>query len=354
VKILMLSPSYAPQIGGVERHVEALSRALVSCGDRVTILSRACSADVPGEERNQGVHVLRVPTGSGGAPPSNAGIRRWLRAHRAILRDVDVIHAHDYVTFVSWLLPVAPWSVRARAYVTFHGYERYPIQRRDLILRRIASRLARRSLAVGSFIDRWFGTRSSAVIHGGVDPLTAEETDRWRAADPRPHEVAFLGRLAEDTGISTLVAGLSLVPEDRRPPLVVIGDGPERAAAEALARERGLTCAFLGWIADPWARIRPGSLVVATGYLSILESWIRSLRVLVPYDNPLRLDYYRSLPHSEGGLIAVDSPSRLYLEIASLLDAPWPERRLPEAVRLWASGQTWEAMAAAYRRLWRS
>ncbi|MEM6489301.1 MAG: glycosyltransferase [Pseudomonadota bacterium] len=43
------------------------------------------------------------------------------------------------------------------------------------------------------------------------------------------------------------------------PPLVMIGDGPERAAAEAAA---GPGVTFAGWLADPWGEIGPADVLL--------------------------------------------------------------------------------------------
>ncbi len=52
-----------------------------------------------------------------------------------------------------------------------------------------------------------------------------------------PHTFVFVGRLTAQKGLDTAVDALAQVPEAR---LLIVGDGPERAAVERHAREAGL------------------------------------------------------------------------------------------------------------------
>ncbi|MCE7000469.1 glycosyltransferase family 4 protein [Saccharothrix sp. S26] len=63
--------------------------------------------------------------------------------------------------------------------------------------------------------------------------------------------LVFVGLLVERKGLATLLAALALpgvMPEDAT--LTVVGDGPERVKAEALARALGRRVRFLGFRAD--------------------------------------------------------------------------------------------------------
>jgi phosphatidylinositol alpha-1,6-mannosyltransferase len=86
----------------------------------------------------------------------------------------------------------------------------------------------------------------------------------WPGVDERPSEpapsatpsVVFVGRLIPRKGVDRLIDACALV-RDRRLALWIVGDGPQRAALEALAFERGLAgrVRFLG-AADDAARDR--------------------------------------------------------------------------------------------------
>ena len=57
--ILQLTDFYRPVIGGLERHVETLSRELVQLGHTVTVVTIRTGEEPP-EEMLDGVHVLRI------------------------------------------------------------------------------------------------------------------------------------------------------------------------------------------------------------------------------------------------------------------------------------------------------
>jgi phosphatidylinositol alpha-1,6-mannosyltransferase len=71
------------------------------------------------------------------------------------------------------------------------------------------------------------------VVCPGVDARSIA-----RVLAPVP-TVVFVGRLVERKGVDRLIEALALLPQ-RDAVLNVVGDGPQRAALEALARERGV------------------------------------------------------------------------------------------------------------------
>jgi glycosyltransferase involved in cell wall biosynthesis len=90
-RILFLTESFHPVLGGGEGHIRALGRALVRAGHAVTVVTRRGSADWPAEEMLEGMRVVRVaPSGSARSgkyrmvPPAMAALRR-LRATYDVL-----------------------------------------------------------------------------------------------------------------------------------------------------------------------------------------------------------------------------------------------------------------------------
>jgi glycosyltransferase involved in cell wall biosynthesis len=75
------------------------------------------------------------------------------------------------------------------------------------------------------------GAGPAEVIWNGVPEAPI---DRTRSEIP---SVAFAGRLVPEKGVDVLLRALAKLPEGR---LIVAGDGPERLALEALARELGI------------------------------------------------------------------------------------------------------------------
>ncbi len=86
------------------------------------------------------------------------------------------------------------------------------------------------------------------IVHCGVDPA------RYRAPEPPPQKrLLFVGRLAAVKGVPVLLEALAALRE-RHPEmrLTLVGDGPERGALEAAARNLGLQerTAFLGYLSQ--------------------------------------------------------------------------------------------------------
>src|SRR3982751_4516954 len=86
MKIIHVSPAYAPVLGGAESHIKALSEGLVSRGHDVTVLTvnarnpwelfRGVPGNLAEREVINGVKVIRfVPDGK----MSGALIRQWLQ-----------------------------------------------------------------------------------------------------------------------------------------------------------------------------------------------------------------------------------------------------------------------------------
>jgi phosphatidylinositol alpha-mannosyltransferase len=165
-------------------------------------------------------------------PWSARRIRRELTAF-----DPDVLHAHE---------PFSPstslFAIRASAapvVATFHsGAERArlydlaaPVLRREA--RRIDVRVAV-SRAAAAFAGRRIGG-AFRIVGNGVD------VDRFRTATAADlgidtgRAVLFVGRLDERKGFPTAVAAFErLAREDAGLHLVVVGDGPDRVAVDAL------------------------------------------------------------------------------------------------------------------------
>lgn len=104
MRILMLSWEYPPRIvGGIARHVEEISEALVAQGHEVHVVT----ADHPGtyeHETVNGVHLHRVKNWSFDPPDflswvlqlQHGMVAYALEAHRET--PFDIVHAHDWLT----------------------------------------------------------------------------------------------------------------------------------------------------------------------------------------------------------------------------------------------------------------
>ncbi|MGY0007208.1 glycosyltransferase family 4 protein [Micromonospora sp. I033] len=254
-------------VGGLGRHVHALSVALAAAGHEVTVVTRHAEG-APLEEYADGVRIVRAAEDPVTFPLATGSLLAWTMAFnhtltRAALRAAesggyDVIHAHD------WLVAHTAMTLREHLDVplvsTIHATEagRHQGWLPEEMNRTIHG------------VEHWLAAESGRVIvcSGymrdevgalfGVDPTRVDvvpngvEPHRWRvpgsavaAARARfagdGPLITFAGRLVYEKGVQHLLAGLPRL-RDRHPGLraVIVGDGPYRATLEAEVHRLGL------------------------------------------------------------------------------------------------------------------
>jgi glycogen(starch) synthase len=278
----MLSWEYPPVlVGGLGRHVYALSTALVEAGHDVTVVTRHAPG-APLEEYVQGVRVIRAPEDPPLFPLSTETLLAWTMAFnhtltRAALRAAataghgyDVIHAHDWlVTHTAVTLKEA---LDIPIIATIHATEagRHQGWLPDEMNRCIHSvewwlaHEACRTIACSDYM-RWEITRLLEVprrrvdvVANGVDPgiwrapARAVTAARSRFAGEGPL-IGYAGRLVYEKGVQHILTALPRLRE-RHPGLrlVVAGDGPHRHELQEEARRLKLhrAVSFTGFLSE--------------------------------------------------------------------------------------------------------
>jgi len=110
MRILHLSDFYRPTIGGLERHVETLSREFIELGHEVDVVTLQVG-DRPAHEVCNGVRVHRISGWSAALAPYYAdpsrpfhptapdpGVMATLRRIVAVLKP-DVVHSHSWLQY---------------------------------------------------------------------------------------------------------------------------------------------------------------------------------------------------------------------------------------------------------------
>ncbi|BCJ69909.1 glycosyltransferase family 4 protein [Polymorphospora rubra] len=277
-RILMLSWEYPPVlVGGLGRHVHALSVALAAAGHEVTVVTRHAEG-APLEEYADGVRIVRAPEDPVTFPLATSHLLAWTMAFnhtltRAALRasesgEYDVIHAHDWLvahTAVSLSehldLPLvttihATEAGRHQGWLpeemnrSIHSMEWWLSQESDRVI--VCSGYMRDE--VTSLFDVPAGRVD--VVPNGVEthrwqvPASAVTAARQRFAGDGPL-VTFAGRLVYEKGVQHLIAGLPKLKEQHPGLRVVIaGDGPYRQELENDIDRLGLrdTVSFPGFL----------------------------------------------------------------------------------------------------------
>jgi glycosyltransferase involved in cell wall biosynthesis len=179
------------------------------------------------------------------------------------------------------------------------------------------------------------------VIHNPViapDLLTlgdAEVSHPWLAPG-QPPVVVGIGRLERQKDFPTLVRAVGLLRHERPLRLIILGEGDERPALEALVRELGLQddVALPGFVDNPYAFLsRAGVFALSSIYEGLPTVLIEALALGTPVvSTDCRTGPREILENGRlGRLVPIGQPQALAAAIATTLDdrpAPVPAERL--------------------------
>jgi len=253
LRIAIVAPYDLSAPGGVNTQIRAQARALTALGHRAIVCGPSSALLQDGEIALGGITSITV-----GGTASGLGLdARSIRQIRRLFETVpfDIVHVHEPLT------PLTPWMAvgfsPAPVVGTFHvhreqGHRLYAAARPWLsrIARRLAARIAVSDPARRT-VSRYFPD-SYEIVPNGI------ELDRFDAPLPLPvglpapgPMVLTVGRLEPRKGVQHLLRAMVLV-RARVPGahLVVVGDGPDRAALERAARDASVPVHFVGRVPD--------------------------------------------------------------------------------------------------------
>ncbi|HEV3225412.1 MAG TPA: glycosyltransferase [Acidimicrobiales bacterium] len=246
LRVLMVTPRYPPDVGGVERHVYEVSRRLAPMGCEVTVLCTDRTRTMAVEQDLDGVHVRRVR-----AWPSRHDFYFAPGLWREMARErFDVVHVQSYHTLVAPLAMLRARRLRLPFVLTFHGgghssrvrHSLRPLQRRVLgPLVRHATRL----IAIARFevplYSRDFGVpvERFTFIPNGTYLGSAAHLDVEHRANGSI--IASIGRLERYKGHHRALAAMPHVLRGRPDAqLWIIGTGPDEDALRRQAQQLGV------------------------------------------------------------------------------------------------------------------
>jgi glycosyltransferase involved in cell wall biosynthesis len=291
IGVLQVVLSLGP--GGTERLVIDIVKRL-----RRRFRMSVCCLDERGAWADQ-LEAVDVPVTTCGRRP---GFRPEIGRQIAALAEraqAQVLHCHHYTPFVYGAL-AAYRPPRPAVIFTEHGRlsNRGPSLKRRLA-NRLLARVPARVYAVSGDLARHvaaegFDRAPVEVVHNGIDPGSpADPCSRARARhalgiDARAFVVATVARVVPVKDLGTLVRAFARVT-DRvgASRLVIIGDGPERGALEALVscldlRDRVCFTGVRGDARDllPAADVYVNTSVTEGTSLTILEAMAAGLPVV--------------------------------------------------------------------------
>ncbi len=209
------------------------------------------------EGRRRGLEILKLPLRNGF---SLEGGRKVIEMACAV--GTDIIHSHGYKPDI--LLGFLPrrWR-KVPVLSTLHGwtatsmFSKMGIYRllNAVALKRLDRVISVSSVTAGNAVFRILGIRA-AVVNNGI-PHVSFEKDFLKRAFPEIAElcekrfaIISVGRLSREKGSSILLEAVGrLVKEGEDVFLALVGEGPERARLENLAKVNGISerTVFLGY-----------------------------------------------------------------------------------------------------------
>jgi glycosyltransferase involved in cell wall biosynthesis len=254
MKILIYSRTFSPAVGGIESVSLSLAERIVGAGHSCVVVTET-AGDGSGPDRFP-FSVERAPSarrrfalvGSADVVHSN-GASLALFFHAKLMRKPFLwTHAGYQMVSVDGLgwMDGKPAPLTPLASLLFHarkkGLRAAGVAALKLGIRRAAGFAVDRNVAV----SRWVAERQplprQVVIYNPFSLAIFKEAASL-ARCPR-YDFLFVGRLVSEKGVGTLLRALALLNEERtrRPPasLLIVGDGPERAALQELALSLGL------------------------------------------------------------------------------------------------------------------
>ncbi len=117
MRILQVTPFYPPHVGGIEFHVEALSRKLVEAGHEVVVYT----SNVPKTGGYEVVHGVEVHRFRAVFSPFNNPVMPGLFPKLLKSSEFDVVHAHGHFHISSSLTVFSNMFARRPIVLTSHG-----------------------------------------------------------------------------------------------------------------------------------------------------------------------------------------------------------------------------------------
>jgi glycogen(starch) synthase len=218
MRVLIYSPAFLPQVGGLEIGQALLAERLAELGQEVTVVTLTAAAPGAGPD-DFPFRVLRRP----GPVELLRAVWRcevFFQANVSLRGLWPLLFAHR-----TWAVSHHSWYRRGDGSIAWQDR-----------LKRLALRGAAVSISVSRAMAADLETDSLVIPNAYRDHLFRLLPDAARDRD-----LIFVGRLVSDKGVDLLIAALGrLALEGLSPRLLVVGDGPELPGLQAHAAQLGL------------------------------------------------------------------------------------------------------------------
>ena len=347
MRIVFLCNRFWPAVGGVERYVGELARALLAAGHRVVVVAGDHAGGLPAREEHKGVIIHRFP-----ALRSPMRCRVRLLGLRRLFNHADIVHVCD-TQMVEYYRRMIGWIVKPPTVcMTMHGMSCvHPVPQRELRNAHRATRYVDAVAHDGAFIGKWLRLTPDAVIPQGLRPKAGQLP---HVPEPEEPSAVYVGRLEPDTGVGLYLDALIALRAKHGIdlPLHVYGAGSLEAALEEQAAAQGLNATFHGAVPHAQYRISDHKLAFVSGRMAIHEAMARRRAVVAAWCNPIRADYVGAEAFSPF-ILTGGSGDELAAHAARLLGDDAYRHELTTQALEHVRPLSWERTAEEYVRLWK-
>lgn len=270
MKVLLLTQSYLPVMGGLQQIVHDLARGLAANGDSVQVAAKRYPIALRAQEQIDTIPVQRLFFFSPGRSDLRQGrvdlfgfslmVAPFVRRQMARLVQQfapDVIHFHYPQHLIPFVWPVIKHSP-TRLIVSFHGVEideaQHGIASEQVGLHRLLDRanwvtaVSRDTLAQVTAFHPTIAPKSAVVYNGLHEEAFILAAPHEQYGHSRPY-ILGVGRLVQPKGFDLLIDAFSRIAIDHpQIDLLIVGNGEARSALtkQAICAGVGSRVIFLG------------------------------------------------------------------------------------------------------------
>ena len=284
MKALIITESYLPNLGGVEKHIAGIKPYLEKAGFKLTIFNK--KEVFKNRPLKKFIGLLQI----------------WLELAKRIqlIKQADIIFIHDVFIYY---LPFKIIFPRKKIITTFHGWEKiYPIPLKNILYKQLAQKLSHKTIGIGDYINKYYHlhNKNNYLSYGAVKiPTTQIDLTKKEG-----NSFLFVGRLEKDTGLPIFLDFLNILSKKKIIFSVQFcGDGPMKKDC----LQYGLVLGFV----DVEKYLTKSEFCFAGGYLSILEAMIYKNIALSAFNNELKKDYLLDSPFRQS-IICADQAQILF------------------------------------------
>jgi glycosyltransferase involved in cell wall biosynthesis len=255
MRILFVSSSYSPVLGGLQTTTHDLAQHLLKNGHQIEVIANRYPRSLPAAETMAGVAVTRWHfidprlqyLRNGRFDLFLAGLfyfpltffRLLARIHRT---KPDVVNLH-FVRAPTLFVLIAHCLRPFRLVVSFHGDDVEGFSQRTAFDKWVCKAILRRADAVTTCsryllnqlakVAPTVTDKARAVHYGLHTPLAEASVNTARSS-----ELVSAGRMVPKKGLDVLLRAVALMQDESQ--LTLMGDGPEKDTLKSLAKEIGV------------------------------------------------------------------------------------------------------------------